>query len=400
MVLVTLPMKIISPEIKFPILRLPYFASRNVLLRLRLDDLIPFSFLSKRCKRMIKQAIPSKIAQYDITVRSKKLTSMDLTPGFRSFWLYSGAKVDDIVTSISIDSQFGHFFMGFEANVHHIMEVLSYPPIRVLLHAENGVTRAAAWLKRYRNCVKSVSFSASPLKDIRMHTVFVDRLTEFNNQTKYRMKFLPELRYHEVISEFVNLLLELNVRIDFGEKLVVTCSPEEVRIQNLNIFPISFVWSLKCQKLRIVESVSPIAMAHKLISSWALSDICSSSTIKQLIFELKESEKIEEWIVEGRWRKSEEERQLPKYKEINAWWYKRKDGNDRTEAIMFEARQDEKRLENRWEKSEQELQYPIYGKINEYYKMYHGSRKVILFETHHDGKKLLVVDLEQYGLDV
>ncbi|EGT38464.1 hypothetical protein CAEBREN_17393 [Caenorhabditis brenneri] len=397
MVLVTLPEKIISPEIKFPILRLPYFASRNVLLRLRLDDLIPFSFLSKRCKRMIKQAIPSKIAQYECTVKSKKLTSIDLK--FDTFWLNSGAKVDDIVTSISIDSQFGHFWMGIEANVHHIIEVLSYPPIRVELYAENGVTRAAEWLKRYRNCVKSVSFSASP-KDIRMHTVFVDRSTEFNNQTKYCMKFLPALRYPEVISEFVNLLRELNVRIAFGETMAVTCSTEEVRIENLNIFPISFVWSLKCQKLRIVDSILPIVMAHKLISSWALSDICASSTIKKLIFELKESEKIEERILEDGWKKSGEELHYPIFEEINAWWYKRKGGNDRTEAILFEARHDRERLENRWVKSEDDLQYPIYGKIHQHYKMYHESRKVILFETHHDGKKLLVVDFEQYGLDV
>ncbi|EGT37302.1 hypothetical protein CAEBREN_24355 [Caenorhabditis brenneri] len=40
------------------------------------------------------------------------------------------------------------------------------------------------------------------------------------------------------------------------------------------------------------------------------------------------------------------------------------------------------------------VQAKEYGKINKYYKMYHVSRKVILFETHHDGKKLMVVDIK------
>ncbi|EGT38462.1 hypothetical protein CAEBREN_09993 [Caenorhabditis brenneri] len=243
--------------------------------------------------------------------------------------------------------------------MEHIIELLSYPPIRVPINGKNAVFRAAIWIKRHQNCVTRVSFSASP-KDIRMHTVSFKENSELfiklNSRTEdctEKVSFSTPLRYRKWILEFVNPLIELNVRIDLGGNMVVTCSPEEVRIENLNILPINFVWSLNCQKLRIVGNVSPIVMAHRLISSWASSDINASSTIKQLIFELKETEGIEEWIMEDRWKKSEEE-----------------------------------------------LQYPIYGKIKEYYKMYHASRKVILFETHHDGKKLLVVDLEQYGLDV
>ncbi|CAL2027756.1 unnamed protein product [Caenorhabditis brenneri] len=326
-VLQALPTNTTPPKRKFPIFRLPFLARRNVLLRLELDDLIPLSLLSKRCKLMIKQALPPKIAQYDCTVWPNE------------------------VSSIKINSRFGSY-IGFEPDMEHIIELLSYPPIRVPINSKNAVFRAANWVKRHQNCVTRVSFPTS-FKDHETNSEFVIELNSRTEDCTEKVSFSTLLRYREMIVEFVNSLLELNLRIDLGGNMVVTCSPEEVRIENLNILPINFVWSLNCQKLRIVGNVSPIVMAHRLIFSWASSDISASSTIKQLIFELRESEEIKEWI-----------------------------------------------LEDRWKKSGEELQYPIYGKINEYYKMYHESKKVILFETHHDGKKLLVVDLEQYGLDI
>ncbi|CAL2027757.1 unnamed protein product [Caenorhabditis brenneri] len=288
---------IISPKRKFPILRLPFLAQLNVLLRLNLDDLIPFSFLSKRSKLIIKQTLPSKIAQYHCTVWYKE------------------------VTIINIRSRFG-CYTAYQPDVDHILELLSYPSIHVFIYDEKEITAKIQWVKTNRNCIRRISFL----------TPFMDR---------------------KMILDLVNHFIELNVRIELGENMIVTCSPEEVRIKYLEVFSIISFWSLKCQKLRIVDSISSGFIAHRLISSWTLSNKSASSTIKQLIFEFKESEEIKGWI-----------------------------------------------LEDRWKKSEEEMQYPIYGKIKEYYKMYHGSRKVILFETHHDGKKLLVVDLEQYGLDI
>ncbi|CAL2027755.1 unnamed protein product [Caenorhabditis brenneri] len=322
-----LPTTTTPPMQKFPILLLPFVAQKHVLWQLELKILMRLSFLSKRSKRMIKQALPSKKAQYECIVWYKEASIID------------------------VKSRFGQY-SDWEPNIEHIIQVLSYPQMRVSIYGKDAVIRAAKWVKRYRNCVDRVSFP-NPSEGHGMTPNFV---IELNSRTKHCMKrvsFSAPLWYRKMILEFVNLLLELNVKIDLGDDMVFTCSPEEVRIENLNIFPISFVWSLNCQKLRIVDSVSSGVIAHRLISSWASSDISASSTIRQLIFELKESEKIEEWI-----------------------------------------------LEDRWKKSEEELQYPIYGKINEHYKMYHENRKVILFETHHEGKKLLVVDLEQYGIDV
>ncbi|EGT38452.1 hypothetical protein CAEBREN_09646 [Caenorhabditis brenneri] len=284
---------------------------------LPLIDLMRLSFLSKRSKRMIKHVLPTKKAQYDCKV-----------------WYKENSHIE-------IKSRFGRY-SGFESNIGHVIEVLSYPPIQVVVYGGNPVTRAAEWIKRNQNWVRTISFSPS-FKSDRMITMFVNPSIERNGQIETISSSTP-LKDREIILEFVNPLIKLNVRIDLGEDMVVTCSPEEVRIENLNFFPISFLWSLICQKLRIVDGTLPVlVVAHGLISIWALKDIRGSSTIRQLIFELTETEKIEQWILKTGWEKSEEEWQHPIYGEINEW-YKHKDGNDRTEAILFEVCHDGKRL--------------------------------------------------------
>ncbi|CAL2027753.1 unnamed protein product [Caenorhabditis brenneri] len=313
----TLPTNTTAPIRKFPILKLPFLAQKHVLWMLELKELMRLSFLSKRSKRMIKQVLPSKKAEYDCMV-----------------WYRENLLID-------IKSRFGGY-SGFEPNIEHIIEVLSNPPIQVVVYGENPITRAAEWIKRYQSFVRTISFSPF-FKSDGMISMFVNPSMERNGQIETIPSSTP-LKDREMILEFVNPLIKLNVQIDMGGNMVVTCSPKEVRIENLNIFPISFLWSLKCQKLRIVDRTSPVlVVAHRLISNWASSDFRVSSTIRQLIFELKETEKIEKWILETGWEKSEEEWQHPIYGKINEW-YKHKDGNDRTEAIMFEARHDGKRL--------------------------------------------------------
>ncbi|EGT38483.1 hypothetical protein CAEBREN_24441 [Caenorhabditis brenneri] len=272
---------------KFPILELPFLARKNVLLRLQLDDLIPISFLSKRSKLMIRQVLPFKKAQYNCTVWYKE------------------------VTIINIRSRFG-FYTSYQPNVDHILEVLSYPSIHVFFYGEHAITSKFQWVKTNRNCIRRISF-------------------------------LSHLMDRKMILDLVNHFIELNVRIDFGKFMVFTCSPEELRVKYLNSFLIIPFWSLKCQKLQIVDSISPIVMTHRLISSWTLSNMSASSTIKQLIFVLKNSEEIEEWLLIDGWKRIQEEWQHPIYGKIKEW-YKHKDIDNRKEAIMFEAHHHGKRL--------------------------------------------------------
>ncbi|CAL2027751.1 unnamed protein product [Caenorhabditis brenneri] len=294
----TIPSK---PLEKFPILLLPFVAQKKVLWMLKLNDLIPLSFLSKRSKRMIKQALPSKKAQYNCTVWTKD------------------------APIITISSRFGSY-TGYGPDVDHIIEVLSYPPIRVVVEVENAVTRAAEWVKTHQYCVKEVAY-----------------LT--------RSVFLND----EHIVEYVNQFIEFNVRIEanrglvIDRGLVIVRSQEEILIDNPDFPLMKYFWRLKCRKIRIIDRIPPF-LAEMFLFILDSSDIGESSIVEQMTIELEEHNELN-WIL----------------------------------------------LRNR-KKMEEDLQHPIYGKINEYYKIYHESRKVILFETHHDGKKLLVVDIEQCGL--
>ncbi|EGT38454.1 hypothetical protein CAEBREN_02648 [Caenorhabditis brenneri] len=247
---------------------------------------------------MIKQALPSKQAKYKCRVWPKE------------------------VSHIKIYSRFG-IYTGFEPNVDHIIEVLSYPPIKVVIDGEGAVIHAIEWVKTHQHCVKEVLY-----------------LSNFCS-----ISFGP-------ILEFINQLIELNARIEFdmgmiiGMRLVIVGSQEEILIDNPNTTFIPYFWRLNSRKIRIVDRHPPY-LTEMFLGGFTLSDIDESSMIEQMIFELEEGK-------------------------IN--WT---------------------RLRN-CKKSEEELQHPIYGEINEYYKMDHVSRKVILFETHHDGKTLLVVDIEPY----
>ncbi|CAL2027749.1 unnamed protein product [Caenorhabditis brenneri] len=283
-----------EPE-KFPILRLPFLAQKNALLMLELEELIPLSFLSKRSKRMIKRALPSpKKAEYKCKV-----------------WL----KED----SISINSRLGSYT---GSSVDHILEVLSYPPIEVVIDGKDDVNHAIEWVKTNQHCVKEILY-------------------------------LPKISFndYENILDFVHSLIEVDVRIEIDRSVIYSCSKEEVRIEYPSITPMNVFWSLKCRKIRFIDEEYPYA--EFFMSTFGYYKIPESLMIEQMIFELMEERP------EIRW----------------------------TYILSY------------CEKSEEEWQHPIYGKINECYKMYHVGRKFTFFGAHHDGKKLLVVDIEHNAPD-
>ncbi|CAL2027759.1 unnamed protein product [Caenorhabditis brenneri] len=180
---------------KFPILQLPFVAQKHVLWMLELKDLIPLSLLSKRSKRMIKEALPFKKAQYDCTVLSRE------------------------VPTIKITSRFGSY-TGFEPYVDHIIEVLSYPPIGVVIDVESAMTKAARWIKTHHHCVKEVLFSTPPL-------------------------------HPGMSTKFVNPRFELNTQLD-GD-MVTVCSQDEIRIENPDLSLMYYIWGLKCRRLRLTS---------------------------------------------------------------------------------------------------------------------------------------------------
>ncbi|CAL2027760.1 unnamed protein product [Caenorhabditis brenneri] len=274
---------------KFPILRLPFVAQKNVLLRLELNDLIPLSFLSKRSKQMIKQALPSpKKAQCSCIVWPRAYPVIKVSSRFGS---YTGSSVD------------------------HIIEVLSDPPIRVVLQEESAVAHATEWMKNHQQIVKEIIYPACCMR-----------------------------KNDEDIVEFINEFIELNVRIQLGNIIAIVPSQEEVRIEDPNISLLQCLPRLNCRKLRIVDRNSPF-LAEIFMYTLDSSDI-GEPKIEQLIFEVKESPNFN-------------------YRPLFS----------------------DKKCKKEW-------QHPIYGKIKVHYKINHVSRKLILFETHHDGKKLLVVDIK------
>ncbi|CAL2027758.1 unnamed protein product [Caenorhabditis brenneri] len=281
--------KTTPPKRKFPILQLPFVAQKHVLWMLELRDLIPLSFLSKRSKRMIKQALPTKIAQYDCTVCSNE------------------------VLTVKITSRFGSY-SGSEPNIGHIIEVLSYPPIQVFVYAGSAITKAAEWMETHHHCVKKVSFSVPP-------------------------------RNRGMSSEFINPFTELNAQSE-----LVICSKEEILIENPDISLMQIIWGLECRRLRLIsERSSIIFLANFILFDWIFGENYESSTIEQLIFELRESGEIE-------WKP-----------------------------------------ENPGEKREDEWKHPIYGKINVWYRLrgFKETKEAILFKVNHDGKQLLVLNIQR-----
>ncbi|EGT38482.1 hypothetical protein CAEBREN_20715 [Caenorhabditis brenneri] len=212
------------------------------------------SFLSKRCKRMIKQVLPSK-AQYDCRVWPKQVSIID------------------------ISSQFGSY-TSFEPTLDHIIELLSYPPIQVAIDGKDNVNYALEWVKAHQHCVKDILY-----------------------MTYYRS--IP----HEHILEFVNSFIEFNVRIELENDMVVDCSQEELLIHNPTITLTEYFWRLKCRKIRIVDA-SPPCIAEMFLGYFTFDDIGESSLVEQMVFELKEYNQIN-WTRLRNGKKVEEELQHP-----------------------------------------------------------------------------------------
>ncbi|EGT38466.1 hypothetical protein CAEBREN_00909 [Caenorhabditis brenneri] len=240
---------------------------------------------------MIKQVLPSKKAPYKCKIWPNE---------------------DSIIIK---DSWFGSYT---GSSVDHILEVLSYPPTKVVVDGKDALMQAIEWVKTNQHCVKKISF--------------------------FRSENL------ENMLDFVHSFIEFDVRLKFGCSLIITCTKEELRIERPGT-PIWFFWRLKCRKIRFIDEDCPFAEIFMLY--FAPSDIPESLMIEQVIFELmKERQEI--------------------------WWA----------PILRYCK-----------KCEEEWQHPIYGKVNECCKIYHEGRKFTFFGAHHDGKKLLVVDIEHNAPD-
>ncbi|EGT38453.1 hypothetical protein CAEBREN_05878 [Caenorhabditis brenneri] len=150
------------------------------------------------------------------------------------------------------------------------------------------------------------------------------------------------------IQLFVNQMIECGVLIEFCHDMVIDCSMKNtVRIQNPIAEFMPYIWGLKCQYLQVNSGKIDLGRWKTLH--------CTLSKIERVIFELTDKEE-----VDG---------QLQKY----------------------------------CKKSEDRFLHPIYGTIKECYKIRDEKewKEATLFKTEHDGKQLLVMDIQYFvALDI
>lgn len=159
--------------------------------------------------------------------------------------------------------------------------------------------------------------------------------------------------------KLVNQSIELNVRIVLDRTMLIVCNQEEGRIVNPSIWLMQYIWGVKCRKLRLSSTRRPIGF----VVDWFLHDLLlwenyASSTFNWTFGKYYESSMVEQLVF-----------------------------------VLRERGELDWKLILRGKKSEEEWQHPIYGEINEWYKLKYGDngKESIIFETHHDGKRLLVV---------
>ncbi|CAL2027761.1 unnamed protein product [Caenorhabditis brenneri] len=170
--------------------------------------------------------------------------------------------------------------------------------------------------------------------------------------------YLAEDPHFSRILPFVNQMIECGVRINFHGDMVIDGSLKDgtVQIINPNRFFMPYIWGIKCRYLLVTTSGET---HHGSVSKFGLQTWqnfrCPLSRIERVIFELTDLD-----YVEGK-------------------------------------------LENQCKKSEKEFKHPIYGKIKECYKIRDENewKEATLFKTEHDGKQLLVMDIQYFvALDI
>ncbi|CAL2027762.1 unnamed protein product [Caenorhabditis brenneri] len=159
------------------------------------------------------------------------------------------------------------------------------------------------------------------------------------------VKHLTDSPNGREIQHFVNQIIECGVLIEFGHDMVIDCSlGKTVRIRNPIPEIMPYIWGLKCQYLQVTSGKFDLGRWKSLH--------CTLSRIERVTFELID--------------KDEVDGQLQKY----------------------------------CKKSEMKFWHPIYGTIEECYKIRDVNewKEATLFKTEHDGKQLLVMDI-QYWVD-